>query len=205
MRVLVTSRFVTEAGEELYAANGITKAMTMPPIQAAATHTFDYAFQVFSKMPAYFAKHGYSCPTDPQNGPFQSVFSTPLGFFEYLERDSAAFKDFDTFMTASRAHRPVFAKWFPVQERLIDGASNDDNDVMMVDIGGGRGQDLRTFKEMYPSAPGRLILQDLGRTVAEANMSGGIEAMAHDFFKPQPVKGTSLPSSPLIRFMNPIH
>ena len=143
-------------------------------------------------MPAYFEKHGYKCPTDPCAAPLQYALGTDLSFWDYLEKDPKAFRDFDTFMTASRKNRPIFADWFPVQEQILNGfqpASEGQGSVLLVDVGGGRGQDLKTFKDRFPSAPGRLILQDLPRTVEHANLSPGIEAMTHDFMKPQPIKG----------------
>ena len=156
------------------------------------TFSFDHAFQYFPKMPAYFKKTGYRCPTDPLAAPIQYGCGTDLSFWDYIEKDSQAFRDFDTFMTASRKNRPIFADWFPVQEQILDGyrgTEHGEDGVLLVDIGGGRGQDVETCKKRFPTAPGRLILQDLSRTVEHAKPSPGIEVMAHDFMKPQPVKG----------------
>lgn len=122
---------------------------------------------------------------------------TKLGFYDYIEKDPKAFKDFDTFMKSSRHGRPVFVEWFPVKERILDGyesrsSESHADDVLIVDIGGGTGQDLERFKKTFPQAPGRLILEDTPNTVAKVNFSEpGMETMSHDFFKPQPVKGTS--------------
>ncbi len=144
-------------------------------------------------MPAYFEKNGYQCPTDPLVAPFQYAFDMDLSLFDYMEKDSKAFQDFDTFMTASRNCRPIFADWFPVQEQILNGyqcAAKDEDNVLLVDVGGGRGQDLETFTSRFPTAPGRLILQDLSRTVEHAKLSPRIEVMAYDFMKPQPIKGS---------------
>lgn len=59
----------------------------------------------------------------------------------------------------------------------------------MVDIGGGRGQDLMSFKDKFPNAPGRFILQDQPHVVESAHLSERVEKMGYDFFTPQPVKG----------------
>lgn len=74
---------------------------------------------------------------------------------------------------------------------MVDGfrQTKNDSDVLMIDIGGGMGQDIQRFKQKYPDVGGRLILQDLPRTVANAVVSEGIETMGYDFFTPQPVKG----------------
>ena len=63
----------------------------------------------------------------------------------------------------------------------------------MTDVGGGWGQDLLAFRSAFPSAPGRLLLQDQVRTLAEADeerlKSARIESIPHNLFDPQPVKG----------------
>lgn len=145
-------------------------------------------------MPAYFERNGYKCPTEPRAAPLQYALDTDLIFWDYLERDPKALHDFDTFMTASRQNHLIFADWFPVQEQILNGydkrAAKDGASVLLVDIGGGRGQDVETFKNRFPTAPGRMILQDLPRSVEHARLSPGIEAMAHDFMDPQPIKGS---------------
>ena len=145
-------------------------------------------------MPAYFEKTGYRCPTDRLAAPMQYALGTDLSLWDYIEKKPQAFRDFDTFMTASRKNRPIFADWFPVQEQILDGyqsAAGNEDGVLLVDVGGGRGQDVETFKNRFPTAPGRLILQDLSRTVEHAKLSPEIEVMVHDFVKPQPIKGNA--------------
>ena len=41
------------------------------------------------------------------------------------------------------------------------GTSHGANDILLVDVGGGKGHDLIKFSTKYPSARGRLVLQDL--------------------------------------------
>lgn len=198
MRILTGLKFVGEAGPESYIATPITKAMTIPPIDNAVKSTYSNAFQIFNKTPTYFEKNGYKCPTDPLDTAFQLAMDTKLGFYDYIEQDPKAFKDFDTFMKSSRHGRPVFVDWFPVKERILDGYESGSNqpgesppdEVLIVDVGGGTGQDLERFKKTFPQAPGRLILEDTPSTVAKVNFgSPGMETIPYDFFKPQPVKG----------------
>ena len=76
---------------------------------------------------------------------------------------------------------------FPANEAL----SKDD--VLMIDVGGSTGKDILGFHEAHESMTGRLILQDLPATIgsldSEAMVKQGVQAMAYDFFTPQPVKG----------------
>ena len=126
-----------------------------------------------------------------------------LGFFDWIEEDPKKFKEFHLFMTASRRMRPISVDWFPVQERIIDGYNPENkepgeghaDDVLLVDIGGSQGRDLEGFRKKFPEAPGRLILEDRPLAVADAKFTApNMEAIAYDFFTPQPVKGTSIPT-----------
>ena len=78
--------------------------------------------------------------------------------------------------------------FYPV-ESLCQDVHTDD--VLLVDVGGGLGQDLKELKTKHPQLPGRLILQDLPKVIAQIqSVTNGIETMAYDFFTEQPVKGT---------------
>lgn len=82
--------------------------------------------------------------------------------------------------------------FYPVEERLGHDMRHDDNDaVFLVDIGGGLGHDLEELKAKHPDIRGRLLLQDQPEVIAQISKTAdGIELTAHDFFTPQPVKGT---------------
>lgn len=87
-----------------------------------------------------------------------------------------------------RAGQPWF-NLFPVTEKLQMESPNPDS-VLLVDIGGGQGQDLLAFRSAFPDLPGRLILQDLPHVIADAEIPDGvIESQGYDFFTEQPVKG----------------
>lgn len=80
--------------------------------------------------------------------------------------------------------------FFPVQEKLIDGAKIEDDSVFLVDVGGGWGHDLDEFRRKWPEAPGRIILQDQPHVIKDAAPEDKkIELTVHDFFTEQPVKG----------------
>ncbi|PYH64193.1 S-adenosyl-L-methionine-dependent methyltransferase [Aspergillus vadensis CBS 113365] len=94
------------------------------------------------------------------------------------------------FMEGTRANTPHWADWFPVQERILDGALTDR--PLLVDIGGGRGHDLAGFKDRFPSVTGKLILEDLPPVIEDIqDLSKDIRRIKHDFFIPQPIKGWS--------------
>lgn len=78
--------------------------------------------------------------------------------------------------------------WFPVEERLLEGALADQ--PLLVDVGGGRGHDLVVFKERFPVVPQQLVLEDLPSVIKDTEyLDDGIRRVGHDFFKPQPIEG----------------
>ena len=87
----------------------------------------------------------------------------------------------------------MFGKWFdasPVEE-ILEIKTVDPSSVLMVDMGGNVGHDLQIFHQAYPNLPGRLIVQDLPGAISTVDTEAikPVEAMAHDFFKPQPIVG----------------
>lgn len=141
--------------------------------------------------PAYLKKHGYTCPTDPKDGLMQYAFNSKLSAFEQVTSDPALLKDFNTFMGSTMGARRYWVDWYPVQDRIIDGASPDK--ALLVDVGAGKGHDLLAFQEKFPNA-GRLVLEDLAAvTETLDSLDSAIEKVPYDFYTEQPVIGKLLP------------
>lgn len=84
---------------------------------------------------------------------------------------------------------------FPFEEKIPSVFKSDaetSNNPLFVDIGGGREQMCRTFRDRFPNLRGRVIFQDLPHTIAEAEPAPDIEGMPYDFFDPQPIKGANI-------------
>ncbi|MCJ1401979.1 hypothetical protein MMC11_005196 [Xylographa trunciseda] len=188
MRVISAIGFAKEAGVQSYVATPLTTAISTPALEAAMKICYDWVSTM--QLPHYFQTHGYACPTDSAHCPFQWSHNTDLTFFAKIHENPEVMKDFNVFMKGVRSTREFWAEWFPVDEALIRGFSGFPDDILMVDVGGGNGHDLESFLKMFPQSKGHLILQDLPGTIS--NLTGlkeGIQAMSHDFFLPQPVKG----------------
>lgn len=80
--------------------------------------------------------------------------------------------------------------FYSVEENLIKDAQTKQDAYFLVDVGGGKGQDLQEFCQRFPRLPGQLILQDQPGVIGEAtNLDPRIKPMEHDFFTAQPIKG----------------
>ncbi len=118
--------------------------------------------------------------------------------FEWLEANPTYLDHFNAYMAARRVEFTSWIDLLPPDHTPISGASPDPSAAFIVDVGSGRGHDLTRLLATHPNLPGRAILQDLPRTIAENRRRGTttpFEMMPHDFFTPQPIKG-KLPRSP---------
>lgn len=79
----------------------------------------------------------------------------------------------------------VDAGFYPFEERLINDADKGDEAIFMVDMGGGKGNDIAQILRKYPNLPGGLVLEDQEDVIADATgLDPRIQTLAHDFFKP---------------------
>ncbi|EFR05195.1 O-methyltransferase [Nannizzia gypsea CBS 118893] len=178
LRPLSAIQFVEEVAPKTWKATRITKAMAIEGI--AAGHRMISRFVVISMQsaPAYLKKHGYACPTDPNDGLMQYAFNSKKSAFErrlqYLHGQHNGCPEY-------------WVDWYPVQSRIIDGASSDK--ALLVDVGAGRGHDLLAFKEKFPNT-GKLVLEDLSAVTETLNdLDPAIEKVPYDFYTDQPVIG----------------
>lgn len=76
---------------------------------------------------------------------------------------------------------------YPVAQEL---ASAKPDDTLLVDIGGGFGQQAVAFRGKLPDLKGRVVVQDIKSTLqARVAQPEGVEFIEYDFFQPQTIKG----------------
>lgn len=138
---------------------------------------------------------GYQTPTTVCDNPFTFGNQTEMTVFEYLKAFPPYNQQFNHHMGGYRLGRPPWTdpSVYPVRDNLLSGFDTSSSAPLLIDIGGNMGHDLQRFRAAFPDAPGRLLLQDTEPIVAAAPTAAlsalGIDAMAHDFFTPQPMAG----------------
>lgn len=145
----------------------------------------------FQKLPQFLVDTKYQNPSDAVNTPFQRAHNTDQAPFVWILEHPFNFASFVQWMTTQREGQPTWLDVFPVEEMLGHNAGPET--PLFVDVGGGIGHQCAALKSRFPSLPGRVILQDLPQTLPQAIPTPGVEATAHDFWTPQPIKGTHLP------------
>lgn len=127
--------------------------------------------------------------------PLQFTHGFNTDGFAWLCQNPAALTRFNSFMEGQRADRPYWADWFPVRDRILNLPDMSADRPLLVDLGGGRGHDLLEFRQRFPDAPGKLVLEDLPSVIdevrgAQDRNAGKIDAVPYDFFATQqPVLG----------------
>ena len=154
--------------------------------------SWDDSLPILAKLPTYFDVCGRKNPGSSTDGPLQYAYDTKLSMFEFFYQKPGMMEYFNTYMEGLMATRPKFVDYYPVRERLMDGAKSGEEDVLFVDVGGSFGQDVRRFLHEVPESTNRVVLQDLPQVIDGAKDLKGMKPMKYDFFTPQPVKGGSL-------------
>lgn len=77
---------------------------------------------------------------------------------------------------------------YPVQKE-VGSFTPASESALLVDVGGGFGQQALGFKTAFPELPGRIIVQDISSTLDVAKPIPGVEFMVQDFFRPQHIHG----------------
>lgn len=88
-------------------------------------------------------------------------------------------------MGVQRQGMPTWLSVYPITEEAKGLTAEQ---TLLVDIGGGFGQQCALLKGVHPDLPGRVVNQDLPHAIGMAIPTPGVENNAHDFFTPQPEK-----------------
>ena len=170
---------------------------------------YDFAGQAVYSLPKFLASADWRNPTEYDRSAFQYGHHTELGFWEYLKQDPERTKVFNSGMrslaTLSASSKSTGA--YPFDEELAK-ESVTDTDVLVVDVGGGRGHVLESIKAVFPQLKGRMILQDVQEVIENARAGGlaaDIEPQVASFFDSQKGKqaGTTARDSGLITSESP--
>ncbi|GJD03197.1 hypothetical protein ColKHC_12022 [Colletotrichum higginsianum] len=170
LRFLASVGTVKQTSRDTYAPDKISHAMASLGLDSGVHLLFDIHDKTYQALPDAVAELGYKDVDDIRNGVFQKAtsYTTP----------------------SSRAPDGDWLAALPVDKEVAQWQASDPERVLFVDIGGGMGHQCLRLRERYPDTPGRVIVQDMPITIGRIPkpMPHGVEAMAHSFDDPQPIK-----------------
>ncbi|KAL5360168.1 S-adenosyl-L-methionine-dependent methyltransferase [Aspergillus floccosus] len=191
-RLLAAFNVVEETGEDRFKptpfsfAIGDDRTRVRASLQAATNQYIPAGHN----LPRYLAKIGYKEPTDVNVNNHTDSDPDGLSFFGRLQKSPSCLESFTGHMEAWTKWKTPWTKVYDTS-RLLEGAKLDDGSAFVVDVGGNTGTDISHVLAKHPDLPaGSLVLQDLPEVIANVNLDKKITPMVHDFFLPQPVKGS---------------
>ncbi|KAL4983402.1 S-adenosyl-L-methionine-dependent methyltransferase [Aspergillus falconensis] len=196
MRVATAEGIVTETGPETYTAAPATNILAIPAA-AAGLRVNHRTSKVVHSLPDYLNECHHRAPASYTNGLFQYHHKTDLGAFEYWAHNDEWTREFNLFMTLHNQIGQNWAEECNAKRLIFDGVEIDPSVPLVVDIGGGIGQDLRLLKKHLGSqvSKGQLVLEDLAHVIDNIPRDmhdGDIKYVKYDMFTPQPVKGARI-------------
>ncbi|KAI6282399.1 hypothetical protein MCOR27_003799 [Pyricularia oryzae] len=191
MRHVAAMGYLEEVGVDRYRPTAFVKALTIPMIGAGYLVAPSASGAAQLRFHDYARKHGFRNPDDPADTSCNNAYKTKSNYFEY-QAELGYSMHFNHHMAGYRQGRLpwMHPSFYPVQDRLVAGF--DPSTALLVDIGGSLGHDMLEFHRHHPTAPGKLILQDLPAVISEikpGDLPAAATAMSYDFTTEQPVRG----------------
>ncbi|KAK3308970.1 O-methyltransferase-domain-containing protein [Chaetomium strumarium] len=194
-RPLVANGTLKQTGADRIAHTTFSAMLATPnSIWAMVQLAFDDQLSSYVAMPRYFDRFGLAA--EPMDR-LQSVLAFSEGrlgatVWEIANSSEQRLRVFMLAMAAVEEQLPAIGDYdlgWAVQE-----ASRSADRALVVDVGGGKGQALKGIFRATPGLPRhRCVLEDLPEVVEAAGRDdaelAGVQMVAVDFFKEQPVKG----------------
>lgn len=150
---------------------------------------------VMASSHEYYRQNGFRMPTSPTDNPYTFHFNTGgVPIFQWMAKFPDRLANFNMSMTVNTEQGAQSIKLFPWAQALGPSSEHQPTTpetLLVVDVGGGRGHAAQVIRAELDRAGvrGRVVLEDQAAAVREVEgrlAGGGIEAVAHDFFAPQP-------------------
>ncbi|PHH65735.1 hypothetical protein CDD81_1462 [Ophiocordyceps australis] len=183
--------YLIETGEDEYRLTNYTKAMSIPAIGNSYLAMLSCGSSGSIRFHEFSRKRGWVNPTDAKDTALMYAYGTNMDVFKWQQFLGYGTHFNDHMAGYDLGRLPwMDPRFYPVKERLIDGADTDPEAPFLVDIAGNVGHDLARFHMFHPSFPGRLILEDLPNVISTIqDLDPAIIRIEYDFHTEQPVKG----------------
>ncbi|PQE16456.1 O-methyl transferase B protein [Rutstroemia sp. NJR-2017a BVV2] len=183
---------IKETGTNEFTSSTTSNNLLSPESQAGIYHNFDVLGPAYQALPDFLAAANYQSPTETHKAAFQKAWNTDLPLWTWFQSRPKETAQFNRFMLAQRSSTPNCFNFFPIEEECGNWPAEK---PVFVDIGGASGQQCIEFRRRFPNIKGRVIFQDLPGEIEHAISQGlpeGVEAIVHDFYTPQIIKGAKI-------------
>ena len=191
LRMLGSCGVVDEVDVDRYVGTDFSASLKdRQAIVSGIYHFYDVGIPQLARMPHYLRETGYRNPSDYDHPPWEYVMGSP-NYWDWFKTHPDASAEFNTFLAYLRSKQSPWPGYYPVSGRLLE--DYDPTRPLVVDVGGGKGSDLRHLASAISRehSDAKLVLQDTQEvidSVEKVNLPTQIQTMAHNFFDAQPVQ-----------------
>ncbi|KAJ4307237.1 hypothetical protein N0V88_000617 [Collariella sp. IMI 366227] len=197
LRAMESFMLVVEAEEKKYTIGPQTKVMADPKLADVvrrlyvhvANLRYDIPGHCNEAMPRFLAETNYQPPTSTKVTTFQKAFNTNLTYKEWIPTRPSYTRDPGSLMCLART--VLWVDSYPIEEKL-GSIFTPSETTLMVDIGGGGGEQARAFRKRLPTLTGRIVVQDTPLAMVNLKHAPDISFAEHDLFGPQPILDAKL-------------
>ena len=193
MRCIIWAGIAEETEPDVYAHNTLSRSLLPDALGAFFRVCMDFV-RTWVKLPEYYQTHEPEELYDQKKSPFAFMRGKEgLTYYEVLNLDEEERHSWNITMGQIEKNMPILGM-FPF-ESLKEQVEKEPERPFIVDVAGGRGQDLLAIQTQCPNAFGsKFILQDLPIVINSLKPEEipGIEAMPYNFYTPQPIKSKYL-------------
>jgi len=187
LRYLSGQHFIEQTAESTYALTHYSRALADPKFAAIFTFGSHFISPVFANFPAFAKDTEYRNPVDLLHSNYQHRYGESASVFGTMKEDPELGTAFNDSMMHFALNKMSWTDIYPIDQIVKDARPGK---ALVVDVGGGVGQDLERFRARHADVPeGSLILQDLPDVASQAVVIPPIQAQSYDMFTPQPVHG----------------
>ncbi|KAF2712665.1 methyltransferase B [Pleomassaria siparia CBS 279.74] len=176
---------IKETAQDTFTANRFSLAFADVNISGTVEHAFEVHAVTGLVLPSYLKSHNYQDITSNLDLPFQQALKTDLAPFDWMRQHPEQMKSLGHAMATQREEQ-----WIEHYDVLTEIGSfvPASDSALLVDVGGGFGQQAVAFAKRFPHAKGRVVVQDIPETLDRAQPIPDIEFQVQDFFTPQQIK-----------------
>ncbi|KAI1424214.1 S-adenosyl-L-methionine-dependent methyltransferase [Xylaria sp. FL1777] len=183
---------VSQLDDDEFAANNITRALVSLGGRSALPFIHSTVSPAINAMPQFLRENKSTNLSDPSDIPWYQGQATSDPIFKWVNDRPEILSSFMGWMAGQREGLPTFLSVVDFTKEFAKGAAK--STPVFVDVGGSMGHQCIALRQTHPDLVGRVVLQDLPETIERVKMNPlpgfeGIEMLAHDFFKPQPLQG----------------
>ncbi|KAH7057092.1 putative O-methyltransferase [Macrophomina phaseolina] len=192
MRIATALGPFHEAGPEEYQHTAFSKIYLQPELAGMLKILNDEHGPAYTHLHAHLSAHNWRNPTSATSNPYTHAHRTGgKDFWAHVSQFPARVRAFDDAMGAHTRASAWTVETYPFAGELSQ-FETDDETVLFVDIGGGKGHVTRHVRGLCKAVRGKMVFLDRKEVVEGVNAGEGewaVEGRACDFFAGVPVKG----------------